>query len=573
MAGLAWMIVANAAVLLAARTAVRRCGTGRPAADLVLFLLFRFAFIMALVIATGLAGLLTPLGLGLVSAALLAALLARGERLDFPWNLDLTPGIPRLALVFLAIFAARAVFQTLIYVPIDGDATSYHLPKVAEWARAGHLLVDLGNDPRAWFPSGLELVEAWWVIFLHHDVLIELAGLEFLLLAGAATWALAGWLGLGPFGSMVASLAVATAPGLSGQAISGLNDGAAAGLVLAGAALVVHRAPPALLIFLGGLAAGVKPTAVYALPGLLLLMFLVRKTPPSPNPGSTAWIAAGLALALGGFWFARNWVYTGNPLYPAFTKFVYDHLGRPMQRLGPSPATLIENLKVLVDFRLYDGRRPYHPILEFSAGWGPAIVACGLPTLVWALRASARMRTIAVAFAVSLASVLAQVVTDRFNLRFILWFPALPALGIGWAVERHRRLAIPAAVALAFTLLATTFYSHYSASFLNFHCRRDRWTEGAAWLLEIFPDSRVGTYGVFGPRSYLLYRPDFHVEVVSIRADSAADLRRELDRHGLDTLYAFSVHPKSPEGGILAEAVRQGWLHRITELGIYRARR
>ena len=42
--GAVWMAVANAAVILAARSTLRRVRTGRPSADLVLFLLLRFAF-------------------------------------------------------------------------------------------------------------------------------------------------------------------------------------------------------------------------------------------------------------------------------------------------------------------------------------------------------------------------------------------------------------------------------------------------------------------------------------------------------------------------------------------------
>ena len=572
-AGLVWMIVANAAVLLAARVAVRRCGTGRTSTDVLLFLLFRFAFIMALVLATGLAGLLTATGLGLICALLLGALLLAGERLRVPWNLDLSRSVPRLAIVFFTLYASRALFQTLTYSPMDGDATSYHLPKIAEWVRTGRLLVDLGSDPRSWFPAGFELVETWWVVFLHHDVLIELAGLEFLSLSAAAIWVLATWIGMGSCGSAVAALAFISVPGLAVQSITELNDGPAAALVLAGAALIVSRVSPALLVFLGGLAAGLKPTTVYALPGLLLLMALVRKEPrTAARAPSLNRLVAGLGLAIGGFWYARTWILAGHPLYPMGTDHMLTQKGAPLQGIGLSVSGLLQNLTALTDHRLYDVRRPYHGMLEFSAAWGPAIVACGLPALLWASRECPRLRLLGAGFALSLVSVLSLVVHDPFNLRFIFWFTALPALAMGWAVERHRRLAIPAVLTLAFTLLGTTFYSHYSLGVVAAHFRQDSWRTGGAWLTTVDLEPRVATFGTYGQRQYLFYGPDYGREVVTVRADSEEALRKELDRHGLRMLFAYSVDPRSPQGRVLAQAVEKKWLLKIAE-SVYYSRR
>src|SRR5439155_312253 len=81
--------------------------------------------------------------------------------------------------------------------------------------------------------SGFELIETWWVVFLHHDVLIELAGVEFLLLSGAGAYALAremGW--SGKCASRAALLFIMT-PGLHLQATSCLNDGPVAALITA----------------------------------------------------------------------------------------------------------------------------------------------------------------------------------------------------------------------------------------------------------------------------------------------------------------------------------------------------
>jgi hypothetical protein len=571
--GLLWMGVANAAVLLAARAALRRVETGRPALDLVLFLLLRFSFIMALVLAAGLGGFLTPAGLGLPCALLLGLLLLRGERFDAPWKAEIPRAYPRLAIGIAAFIAVRSLLQVWFYVPIEGDATCYHLPKVADWIRTGSFRVDLGTDPRAWFPAGFELVETWWALFLRHDALIEMAGLEFLLLASAAAWSLARWLGLTSPSALLAALAVASTPGLAVQSVFCMNDGPAAALVLAAAALIAGRAPFLLLVWVGGMAAGLKPTTAYAAPGLLLFWLLERKEAPGRVSSRAALpLLALLGLALGAFWYVRTWILKGSPVYPAGSPDLVDTIGGfPLQQLGPSLASLSTNLADLANQRIYDGRRPYHALLTYGAGWGPAIVACGLPALVAALRWNPRLRRLAAAFALSVVTVLALVLSDACSLRFILWFPALPALALACAVERSPRLYPPAMTALIVACLATTFSENYSLPTLIQQLRQD-FSTGAKWTLPVQPDpSRVGVYGRYSLRAYLLQGPDFKTEVVSLRADSPERLTSEMTRLKISLLYAMGVSPKSREGRVLEESVRRGGLRKLAT-GVYALR-
>src|SRR6185436_10496080 len=100
------------------------------------------------------------------------------------------------------------------FAPYTTDVLSYHLPKMAEWVRSGTLFGERGVDDHATFPAGFELVEAWWVLFLHHDVLIEMAGVEFLLLAFASTSALGSGLSLTPAQGRWAGLITLLSPGL-----------------------------------------------------------------------------------------------------------------------------------------------------------------------------------------------------------------------------------------------------------------------------------------------------------------------------------------------------------------------
>lgn len=560
--GLLCMAVANAGVVLAARATLRRVSTGRPAADLVLFFLLRFAFVMGLVIAAGLTKTLSAAGLGLAGGAILAVLWWKGERFDLGLRTSIPPDVPRLALGIAVFLGVRSLLQAWIYTPTDGDVTSYHLPKVGEWIRAGSFYIEMGHDPRAWFPAGFELVEAWWAVFLHHDVLIELAGLEFLVLACSATWALADWLGLGPRAASLAALTVATVPGLSLQSVNCLNDAPAAALVISAAALIAHRVPFPLLVLAGGMAAGLKPTAAYTLPGLLLLMLLVRKDPP--RPAASRWapgLLALLGLGLGAFWYIRTWIIMGNPIYPVGTPILQDMITQaPLQRVGPSLGSLKSSLVALIDHRIYDNRRPYQTLLEHAAGWGPAAVAVGLPSLLAGLRWNPRLRILAAGFALSLLSVLALVVHDRFCLRFVLWFPALLALALACAVERIPPVRLPALTALLIAALATTFTANWGLNATLYAMRPDLQSRGSGWILQVAPEApRVGIYGRY-PRSYLMHSPDFRRELVYLEPTSPEDLVDQLLKAKVSLIYAIEVLKNTREGQILGACVRRGWI-------------
>jgi hypothetical protein len=119
---------------------------------------------------------------------------------------------------------------------------------MAEWIREGRILHAPGTDVRETFPAGFELLEAWWTVFLHHDFLIEMAGVEFLALAFAAVAALGRTLGLAPRAAAAAGLLYLLTPGVHLLAVSCMNDAPVAALFLSSAALSLPRASRALVL-------------------------------------------------------------------------------------------------------------------------------------------------------------------------------------------------------------------------------------------------------------------------------------------------------------------------------------
>lgn len=559
-AGAAGLLAANLASALAARSLLPVLRTGTPSVDVLLFLIVRLLLISAFVLTAGVIGMLTPSGAGLAGAATLAILLACGAGRGLVRALP-RPGISPW-LCFGVLVAARFAAQVWIFAPVTGDALSYHLPKIGEWIRAGGFTGELGLDTHASLPAGFELIETWWVVFLRHDVLIEMAGAEFLLVSFAAVRALAETAGLSPRHAPVAALLYVLTPGLHLQATSCLNDHAAAAMAVATFALAAARAPAAALLVAGGLGAGIKGTYLFALAGPALLAWLGRKEPAvrAPRPGAAAAVA-GLSLLVGAAWYARNaWIY-GNPVHPIGADGLVDASGERWIQSGPEISSLFENLSLLLNRRI-DDRGPLGALLANVAGWGPAAFSFGALGLVEGVRSDPKFLRLAACFALSAATVSLMTLPDAWSARFLLFVPAL--LGIAAvriaAVSRPVLWLLGACLGLMF--LSTSWPAEMSPSRRRALWASD-WRERSAAPAELasLPDPAVGCTAENDGEAYLLYRPDFSRAVIYLRPATARDLLDEARRRNLRHVYA---RPSSAAArALLEEALRTGGLMRV----------
>jgi hypothetical protein len=556
------MVLANAGILLGSRRLLTRFGTGAPAADAALFLMFRLMLISAGVLVAGACHALRPWVLGLAGAGAAGYLIVRGTHREFLplWKISNSPA------VYLAgALAVRLLFHVWTLSPFQGDVTSYHLPKVAEWVIHGTLFTDLGPDRRSWFPAGFELVETWWVVFLHHDVLIEMAGVEFLALGAASAASIASSLGLGSRACLLAGVIYATVPGIMVESVIAINDPAAAALVVTTAALILERTPPAMLLAVAGCGAGVKPTYLFALPGLALLWLWTSKAPMrrTPRPDRALWAVAALGIAIGSVWYVRNTVVFGNPVYPAGTSALAYGDRTVLKKVGPSLEYLTRNLSDL-DRRILDQRKAINGMLEHIAGWGVVVVAFGTIGLLGACRTSKECRALAACFALSTISVLSLVENDPFVLRYILFVPAILAVGAAWLATEIRILMPPLVLLTILTLFGTLFTEDLPlAAFLK--VTKSDWRERslASTFIPEVPYRRVGCYGDVSSMSYLLYGPDLSRQVVYLRPSSAADLLDSMKRHDLEALYAMTMFDRNGWSVLLNECVKSGRLRHL----------
>jgi hypothetical protein len=279
---------------------------------------------------------LTVLALGLVLFAWAMLRLPRTANLEEPAS-----GFEVLALLLAAIPVLLAGIASLA-PPVAKDTLLYHisLPKAF---LAGRGLVDVPNNIAQYYALGAELNGAW-AMLLGRIISPRAAEAAFgctefscLPLLGLILYGWSRGRGLHRAQALVAVALVACVPTVYASSASAYNDMAlTVYFTLAAAAVVGWWEKPnlwnALPIGLAlGFALGVKLLALFLL-AVIVVVFLLRTRQAEVKPQAgvspaavlrSAALAIGLAAAVAGPWYLRNWVRTGSPLYPFYINLLH----------------------------------------------------------------------------------------------------------------------------------------------------------------------------------------------------------------------------------------------------------
>jgi hypothetical protein len=289
------------------------------------------------VLAAGIPGVLRPavvlvlLGAWAVAAGV-AARWRRRFRRPVGWRTDLELWRRRpwaTALVGLAALAlAWQLVVALVLPPYAYDALTYHLTTVAEWIRHGDVAPSALDLCCAYYPATPELLITFPALLLGADALVGTVQLPFVLLGAFATAGLARSAGLPRSGAAAAGALFAVTPVVLTQAPTDYVDLMQAALVLAALHSLTRYAVSGArhrLVVAGlaaGLVLGTKGTGpIWAVVLLVVavaaaLLAVRRGRVRGPSAARSLAIAAVVGAALGGWWYVRNAVTTGNPLYP-----------------------------------------------------------------------------------------------------------------------------------------------------------------------------------------------------------------------------------------------------------------
>jgi hypothetical protein len=368
---------------------------------------------------------------------------------------------------------------------------------------------------------------------------------------------------------MLAAAIFSLTPAICLAATSCGNDLAATSLVLSTMAFVAARLPPGLILLAVGMGLGVKPVYGYALPGVALLWLWGNRDREPCVRSSRLSTALGIAgLCIGGYWYARNFFWYGNPIYPVGVQGLIARTGEKKIQFGPSVHSLYLSLSDLVETRITDHRWPYNTLLIYISGWGPLSLACGVPSLIAAVRSNPAFRRLALALGASLLSVLLLVNHDPWCLRFVSFFPAAFGIATAWMSERVRETLAIAGLAGAAQFVLTLFPADvHREGYLSLW--ETGWRERSvahdlgAWSAEpavaYFVDEAVHNRG----ESYLLYRPDYSCRVVYLRPKSPEDLAGQMRRQAVSVLYV-SITTKQPQP-LIESCLRLGLIEPMRE--------
>ncbi len=363
-----------------------------------------------------------------------------------------TTVVDRLMLVFLVLTLGATALAALAPVT-DGDALCYHLqvPKVFLVRQAVFFDPDLHETV---YPLVTELLYA---ISLEFRGPVACRCLQWVLgLVFAAGVAALARPSLGRRAWWAAALAILV-PAISNGMAAPLNDvslaafGVAAFLAWTRCFDRPSRASTVVAGAFTGLAIGVKYPAL-VLAGLLTAAMLLR---PVLDPGWRSRRAAirslrmaagflGTAVLLGGAWYLRAYVYTGNPVFPFFKSWFggagLDEVLAPIKR--PLSVDVWSLLGAIVPLTLEPDRFD-----SFAHQFGPVFLLF-LPALLFERAPRRVLGLAAVAYAF-----LVVCMTQRQSMRFLLFAVGPMSVGIAYVATRWLERGTRPARALVMALM------------------------------------------------------------------------------------------------------------------------
>jgi len=249
------------------------------------------------------------------------------------------PSVLTIYIVFLpllCIFLIRA-FSAMFQVPLEYDVVAYHLPFVVEWMNTKSLMdiyYSAFASPIGYYPSNYELLNLWTIIPFRNDILVNILNFPLMIFLGITINKILKNLSVQKNTALILTGALFYIPIFIRQGGTGLTD---IFFCLTFALSIYflqeiykYRTNPfkansiktAYVLF--GLNTGLLVGTKYL--GLIIatipiILFLLISLYPSAQKKirdrlKLIGISAISSLLTGGFFYIRNWISSGNPLFP-----------------------------------------------------------------------------------------------------------------------------------------------------------------------------------------------------------------------------------------------------------------
>ncbi len=230
-----------------------------------------------------------------------------------------------IALALVVVFVLPPAIRLLVKGPsYSSDDLSYHASSIAHWLAEEKISL-FGSSLSTYYPFNSEILSLWHMLPFHADGLVGLVGVFWIGLLAFTVFSLTRKMDV-PVPVSAACLALMIASpvvAVSAGRFSAVDFAGATAMLCALTFFLDSREPGipsrrrrADLLYSGllaGFAAGVK--APFAVPGVVMLLWLLASR--GEKRMSSALLAGSAMVVACGYWYIRNIVYTGNPVYPA----------------------------------------------------------------------------------------------------------------------------------------------------------------------------------------------------------------------------------------------------------------
>ncbi len=354
------------------------------------------------------------------------------------------------------VFLADAVFRP----PTGWDGLHYHLPMTVRWLQTRNAGLNHGEITQN-FP-GNGMVFAFVLLGAGLERVVSIAMVPQAFLTAVVVYAIAGRLGMRQVGRTIAACMALSLPMVMFQAFStyvdlfATNAWLCALLAIMWSSEIERAVSRRRLMFIGGLACGIAlGSKLTFIPATFMLLVIVAILPlmfrrpemcSRSGPGATVQSLAIFVTAIAlcsSFWYVRNAVLTGNPVYPMAV-----NVGNVALFDGVDASVYFPERPILTQIRRW-WAYPWHEHRSVGYHYGVGdglgatfatfvplgVLACvTLPAFWNARRGSRRWRLVVLALAGTGPLLFATLCHQTF--RFILPMILLSTILAAWFVER-----------------------------------------------------------------------------------------------------------------------------------------
>ena len=345
MPGAVYFILSNTLTIYISVLFARILAGDGPCLRRVIIAISNFAFIIYFaVIITGSVGVLSSKSILIVlgAVAIYLTYIAR-HRLRFgkkclPGSTGLFQGnkdavLLKFSLVLFSGFAAEWICRAFILGTYFGpDDLVYHASIAAQWIVDKRISI-VPFSYHAYYPFNAEIMSLWFMLPFQNDSYTSITSFYWILLSVAAIISITRSMGYSAVSSVLVAAVFIASTGVQGTSVQKIlqsfsaNDIVGPSMLLAAMAMLFtsrqlqNRDKLINSLYVGlmvGFAIGAKVSFAPVIPVILLWLLLSKNGSDSlkERSGHIMFFVLGLVLT-GGFWYARNILITGNPLFPA----------------------------------------------------------------------------------------------------------------------------------------------------------------------------------------------------------------------------------------------------------------